>query len=42
MVGGLVVYLQLGGIDRGIEPSFGHGCLPDFTKCPEGWAKEGV
>ena len=41
-VGCLVVYLQLGGMDRGIEPALGHGCLPDFTNCPKGWVKEGV
>ena len=41
-VGCLVVCLQLGGMDRGIERSVGHGCLPDFTSCPEGWVKEGV
>lgn len=33
---------QLGGMDRGIEPSVGHGCLRDFTSCPEGWVKEGA
>lgn len=33
---------QLGGVDRGIEPLLGHGCVPDFTNCPEGWVKEGA
>jgi len=32
---------RLGGMDRGIE-AVGATCLPDFTKCPEGWTREGV
>lgn len=33
---------QLGVMDRHIENNMELACLPDFTKCPEGWTQDGV
>jgi len=33
---------QLGAPDRSVQENEASACLPDFTKCPNGWSNDGV